>query len=99
FVADYAVTSTDNFTPIGVAAANTLRAVPGVRVVSGVRAGQGRAFGSRVNVTGVDSDVTRVVSVKWQQGGPGTPGTLGQNGAFVSKDYAKAHHLHLGSPI
>ena len=53
FVANYAVTATDNFTPIGIASENALRKVPGVEVVSGVRAGQGRAFGSQINVTGV----------------------------------------------
>ena len=30
FVADYAITSTDNFTPIGTSAENALRTVPGV---------------------------------------------------------------------
>src|SRR5206468_1993033 len=32
-------------------------------------------------------------------GSPQTPGLLGNDGAFVSHDYAKAQHLKLGSPI
>jgi putative ABC transport system permease protein len=99
FVADYALTATDNFTPIGTASAVAVRDVPGVQVVSGVRAGQGRAFGSDVTVTGVAGDVVRVIRINWQDGGPQTPAGLGSDGAFVSHDYAKAQHLHVGSPI
>ena len=39
FVADYAITATNNFSPIGISSANAVRSVPGVPVVSGVRAG------------------------------------------------------------
>ncbi len=99
FVANYAVTSTDNFTPIGIAASQALRTVPGVEVVSGVRAGQGRAFGSHVNVTAVAPDISEVIKVSWTHGGPQTPAELGQTGAFVNHDYATAQHLHVGSPI
>jgi putative ABC transport system permease protein len=99
FVANYAITATDNFTPIGVAPENALRRVPGVLVVSGVRAGDGRAFGSRITVSGVAPDVSQVIRVKWQAGSTATPGQLGSDGAFVSKSYAKAKHLHVSSPI
>jgi putative ABC transport system permease protein len=99
FVANYAVTATDNFTPIGVASENALRKVPGVEVVSGVRAGRGRAFGSNINVSGVDNDISKVVSLNWAEGNTQTPDQLGSDGAVVSKDYAKAKHLHVGSPI
>ena len=99
FVANYAVTASDNFTPIGVASENALRGVPGVTVVSGVRAGDGRAFGSRINVTGVAADISKVIDVKWQAGSTQTPAQLGTDGAFVSKDYANAQHLHVGSPL
>jgi putative ABC transport system permease protein len=99
FVANYAVTATDNFTPISTASEKVLRHVPGVLVVSGVRAGDGKAFGDRINVTGVDANVGQVIKVSWQAGGPQTPAELGANGAFVSHDYAKDHHLTVGSPI
>src|SRR5207237_1169474 len=51
FTGQYAVTATDNFSPISTASANALERVPGVQVVSGVRAGQGKAFGHRIGVT------------------------------------------------
>jgi ABC-type antimicrobial peptide transport system permease subunit len=99
FIADYALTASDNFTPIGAASANALVRVPGVQVVSGVRAGQGHVFGSDITVTGVAGDITRVISIKWLRGNQQIPAQLGAHGAFVSHDYAKAKHLHIGSPL
>ncbi|HEY2771711.1 MAG TPA: FtsX-like permease family protein [Solirubrobacteraceae bacterium] len=99
FVANYAVTATDNFSPISVASENTLRQVPGAVVVSGVRAGLGKAFGSKINVTGVEPNVSKVIKVDWPAGSPSTPAELGNDGAFVNHDYAKSKHLHVGSPI
>jgi putative ABC transport system permease protein len=99
FVANYAVTATNNFSPISVASANALHGVPGVQVVSGVRAGDGRAFGSKINVTAVDPNVGKVIKVSWGPGGPQTPALLGADGAFVSNKYARAQHLHVGSPL
>jgi putative ABC transport system permease protein len=99
FNADYALTATNNFSPISTASAEAVRKVPGVQVVSSVRAGSGRAFGGKVNVSGVAPDISKVIKVKWQTGSPAVPGELGESGAFVSKEYAKELHLHVGSPI
>jgi putative ABC transport system permease protein len=99
FVANYAVTATDNFTPISLSSEKALRTVPGVTVVSGVRAGDGKAFGGTINVTGVDANVSKVINVKWQDGSPQTPAQLGNDGAFVNKDYAKAQNIKVGSPL
>jgi ABC-type antimicrobial peptide transport system permease subunit len=99
FRADYALTSQNGFTPTGAASANALRHVPGVEVVSGVRAGEGKAFGHRVGVTGVAPDISKVIFTKWQAGSQATPGQLGNNGSFVSKDYAKSHHLLVGDTL
>ncbi len=99
FKGDYALTATDNFSPISIASEQALAQVPGAKVVAGVRAGDGKAFGSRINVTGVPGDISRVIVVPWQQGSQATPAQLGENGAFVDKSYAKAQHLSIGSPI
>jgi putative ABC transport system permease protein len=99
FVANYAVTAQNNFEPIGIASEQALTRVPGVTVVSGLRAGQGRAFGSNITVTGAEPQVSRVISVDWTGGGPQTPEGLGDDGAFVNTDYAKAQKLHVGSPL
>jgi putative ABC transport system permease protein len=99
FSADYALTATNNFSPVSIASAQALQKVPGVQVVSGVRAGRGRAFGGEIGVSGVSPDISKVIRVKWQAGSPAVPNELGQSGAFVSKEYAKELHLHAGSPI
>jgi putative ABC transport system permease protein len=99
FSADYALTATNNFSPVSIASAQVLEKVPGVSVVSGVRAGQGRAFGGEINVSGVSPDISEVIKVKWQHGSQAVPSELGESGAFVSKEYAKELHLHVGSPI
>ena len=99
FVGNYAITAENNFSPISLASENAGRRVPGVTVVSGVRAGTARAFGSNINLTGVEPNVSRVIKVDWQNGSPATPAQLGADGAFVSKDYAKAQNLHVGSPL
>jgi putative ABC transport system permease protein len=99
FKGDYALTATDNFSPISISSEQALAKVPGANVVSGVRAGDGKAFGSRINVTGVSGDITKVIVVPWQEGSQAVPGELGENGAFVDKAYAKSNHLKVGSPI
>jgi putative ABC transport system permease protein len=99
FKADYALTATNNFSPIPTASAAALATVPGVQVAAGVRAGSGSAFGKEIAVTGVPADISKVIKVKWQSGSPVTPAELAEDGAFLSKDYAKEHHLHVGSTV
>ena len=99
FVADYAITNTDNFTPISIAAERAVRDVPGVSVVSGVRAGDGKAFGSQIGVTGVEPNVSRVIRIDWKHGGPYVPAQLGDDGAFIPTSFASSNHLHVGSAL
>jgi putative ABC transport system permease protein len=99
FVSDYALTATDNFTPIGVAAGDALAKVPGVTAVSSVRAGQARVFGSRIGLTAVEPNLPAVMHNTWAAGGANTPAQLGANGAFVSKAFAKKHDLVIGTML
>ncbi len=99
FVADYALTSQNGFTPTSTASEKALHGIQGVEVVSGVRAGEAEAFGHRLGITGVEPTVSKVIEVKWKEGSAATPATLGNDGAFVPKAYAKDHHLSVGSPI
>ncbi|MGH2886310.1 MAG: ABC transporter permease, partial [Solirubrobacteraceae bacterium] len=99
FVANYAITATNNFSPISLSSEKAVRTVPGVTGVVGVRAGDGKAFGSNINVTGVPPNASQAINVDWQAGGPGIPAQLGNDGAFVDKAYAKAQHLQVGSPL
>jgi putative ABC transport system permease protein len=99
FTADYALTSTNGFTPLTSEASKALRDVPGVTAVSAIRAGSGEAFGKTINVTGVDRNLPRVIRLDWAKGSRAVPTQLGANGAFTDKDYAKKHHLTIGSPL
>ena len=99
FSADYALTSQNGFTPTSIASEQALRGVRGVEVVSGVRAGEGEAFGTRVGLTAVEPTVSKVVDLKWKDGSAATPAHLGNDGAIVAKSYAKDHKLQVGSPI
>ena len=99
FVADYALTSENGFTPTGVASEQAVQHAPGVVAVAGVRAGDGRLLGKRVGVSGVPANIGRVIRITWAQGGPTVPASLGADGAFVSSDYAKDHHLRRGSTV
>ena len=99
FAADYVITATNNFSPISTASEKAVRAAPGVLSVSGVRTGSGRTFDKNIGVTGVGPEISRSIRVHWEAGSPAVPAHLGSSGAFVSKDFAKEHHLHVGSPI
>jgi putative ABC transport system permease protein len=104
FTSDYAITAQNNFDPIPPSAARAAAKTPGVVAISSVRGGDGLVFpGSPrskvVNVTGVDADTSKVITLKWQAGSPSTIDHLGANGAVVSKAYAKDHGLAVGSAI
>jgi putative ABC transport system permease protein len=99
FVADYAVTAQNNFDLIPTAIDKTLRRAPGAHNVVGVRFGDARLFGKSSSVSGVDPGGSKVFQLDWTQGSPAVLDTLGPSGAFTDKDYAKKHHLTIGSKI
>jgi putative ABC transport system permease protein len=97
--ADYAVTAQNNFSPISPAAANAVAKIPNVEAVGSVRTGNAAAFGSTFFATAVNPAASTMFKLDWTQGSQRTIATLGADGAFVDKDYAKSHNLQLGSPI
>ncbi len=105
FTADYAITAQNNFDPIPPSAGVAAAKAPGVETIASVRAGdgyvvQGPGHGSTAQVTGVEPQISDVISLKWLNGTPPTTiDNLGADGAVVSKAYAKDHNLHVGSPI
>jgi putative ABC transport system permease protein len=99
FKGDYALTSENTFTPLTIAAEQAVRKAPNVTAVSGIRAGSARTFGNVENLTGVDSELTKVIHLDWKEGSNAVPAELGRNGAFVDDKFAKKHHLHVGTPI
>jgi putative ABC transport system permease protein len=99
FIADYAVTATNTFTPIEAQAGQALVGKPGITDVTAIRAGSARYLGSNSNLTAVQPNLNTGVAMDWTQGDNSVPGQLGDNGFFASKKYVEDHHLRLGSPI
>jgi putative ABC transport system permease protein len=99
FVGDYALTAENGFDPFTKQADRALASAPGVTAVSPIRGGDARVFGDNIQVTAVQPNLAKTIRIDWTQGSARVPAELGANGAFVSKDYAKSHHLKLGSPI
>src|SRR6185437_1030151 len=96
---DYAVSAQNNFDPIPIAMEVPLRNTPGVRSVVGIRSGDSRAFGATHSVSGVGPGAGNVFRLDWTQGSQAVLNDLGARGAVVDKDFAKTHHLSIGSPI
>jgi len=99
FTSDYAVTAQNDFSPLPVSVGKAVAQTPGVVAVGSVRAGDGKAYGNTIQVTGVTPQSGQVLTITWKQGSQEVFSQLGPNGAFVDDGYAKRHHLTLGSPV
>lgn len=97
--ADYAITAQNNFSPIPIAASEAVAKTPGVTAVGNVRGGEALIYNKGRNLTAVDPPTAEMFSIKWKEGSPAVPRTLGDNGAFVDEGFADDHQLRLGSPL
>jgi len=97
--ADYAITAQNNFSPIPPSAADAVAKDPNVEAVGNVRTGNAAAYGKTFFATAVNPPASTMFNLDWTIGSPQTIATLGDDGAFVDKDYAKSHKLGEGSPI
>ena len=100
FIADYALTASGSFQPISAEAGKALVGKPGASLVSPIRAGSAKFNGGSHNVSAVDANLPEVVDVDWKRGGDDeVPARLGKSGFFTNTDFAKEHHLRVGSQI
>jgi putative ABC transport system permease protein len=99
FVADYSVSAGNNGELLTNEAAQAAAKAPGVEAVSEMRSGEAKVNGKTVLVTGVDSNLTKVVNITWSSGSESVPAQLGRDGAFLVKRYADDHSLSVGSPL
>ena len=97
--ADYAITAQNNFSPIPVSVAAAAAKAPGVDAVGSVRAGEARAFGEVFGATAVDPPTSQIFSIKWKEGSDAVLARLGDDGAFVTDDFANDHQLRIGSTV
>jgi putative ABC transport system permease protein len=97
---DYAVTAQNNFDPIPIATEDPVRSAKVATAVVGVREADMRMFGATHSLTAITPGGSRVLKMNWIAGpGQATFETLGANGAFVDKTFAKDNDLHVGSPM
>ena len=97
--ADYVVDG-DGGLPFRAAEGNALAGRPGVRAASHVRQDTALVDGDELKVTGVDpTTIASFYSFAWTRGSDRTLGTLGRDGALVTKDYAEAQDLAVGGRL
>jgi putative ABC transport system permease protein len=99
FVADYAITAQNNFSPLPIAVEQAAEGVEGVTAASGIRFGQARIDNSTQTIGGVDADTPKTIHIDWVDGNDATTGQLGMDGAIVKEDWAKDRGLTVGSPV
>ncbi|MEA2396466.1 MAG: putative transport system permease protein [Thermoleophilaceae bacterium] len=95
--ADYVVTSKNGFDQFAASAGSAAARAPGVRLATSVREDSARAFGRDQRVNGIEPDFPRFFHFHWNAGSDAVVTQLGADGAILEKDYAKKHHLGLGS--
>jgi ABC-type antimicrobial peptide transport system permease subunit len=99
FVADYAITAQNNFSPIPIEAAEAAGQAPGVREVASVRTGEALVYGDPSFITAVTPNAGSAINLEWKDGSQAVFSELRADGAFVDEDFAKDHDLTVGSPI
>ena len=86
--------------PLPPSAVGALEHVAGVGAVSAIRSTYASQIesGQSLRVTGVDpTTIGDVLSLDWTQGSPATMAALADGNVVASKDWATAHHKHVGS--
>ena len=97
--ADYVMTSKNGFDTFSAAAATAARGAPGVTATANVRDDRAKVFKKSLDVFGVDPSAARFVRLNWTKGSDATLATLGAHGAVLDHDFAKKHHVGVGSPF
>jgi putative ABC transport system permease protein len=87
--------------PLPVAATAVIARTPQVATITAVRFGEARVAGAgKSAVTGVDpATFGTVYNLDWKQGSVATLRGLDLHGVLVAKDWAKDHHVMVGSPV
>jgi putative ABC transport system permease protein len=95
--ADYVLTSQNGFDQFSADAVRKLPVVPGVGLASPIFDDRARVLGKDTAVEGIDP--ATIVQTYNLHITAGSLAALGPSGAILKKDYAKDHHLRVGSPL
>src|SRR6185436_311883 len=101
FQGELVLQNSDGFSPISPRAASAARKVPGVELVSTLRAAQAKLVdgGGKERVSALDRDANSVIQIEWIEGGPRTLSTLTDDEVVVDKSLASDNGLELGDRV
>jgi putative ABC transport system permease protein len=100
WISGYAITAQNNFDPIPIAAGNVAARTPGVQAIANVRGGDALIFRKVHQATAVNPSGSQIFRIDWLDGGSNAViAKLGAHGTFVDDNFAKTHHLTIGSPL
>ena len=101
FQGELVLQNTDGFSPISPRAAELARQVPGVELVSTLRAVQAKVLpdGGKERISALDRDANAVIDIDWIEGGPQTLSTLSDDEVLVDKALASSNDLDVGDKV
>jgi putative ABC transport system permease protein len=99
FIADFAITAQNNYSPIPASVGETAADAPGVTAAGSVRTGDTLVFGGTEFTTAVTPGAPDVMRLDWVDGDQDVMANLGADGAFIDNDFAKDHNLSVGSQV
>ena len=101
FQGELVMQNSDGFSPISPRAAEAARQVPGVELVSTVRAAQAKLVegGGKLRVSALAPDADAVLSIDWTEGGPGALRRLDDDQVIVDKSLASDNDLERGDEV
>ncbi len=102
FASDLMLSNSDQFTRIPTQAAEAVRGIEGVAVVSPVAHGDARVEGvtGALPVSGLDPEsVAPVYNLDWREGSDATLAELGGNDAIIEADWGKDNNIAVGDVI
>jgi putative ABC transport system permease protein len=95
--ADYVIVGQDGWSPIDPGAAKAAAKVPGVDVSTGLVQDNGKAFGKKISVDGVDEKrIASVFGFDWDKGSDDAYSELASGGSIVTDRFAEDHDLGMG---
>jgi putative ABC transport system permease protein len=101
FQGELVLQNSDGFSPISPRAAEVARQVPGVDLVSTVRAAQAKLAdgGGKERVSALAADADAVLSIDWTEGGPETLRRLADGEVVLDKSFASDNGLDRGDKV
>jgi putative ABC transport system permease protein len=101
FQGELVLQNSDGFSPISPRAAEAARGVPGVELVSTVRAAQAKLLdgGGKERVSALDRNAGAVIEIDWIEGGPETLRTLAEGEVIVDKSLASGNGVEIGDEV